>query len=229
MKKRWYLIVLAALMLVACDSNKSEKNKEGNENMKEIEKSTKNGNEWENFYQLLKEDKEGDKKSIYWDGNTASIIDDEFDSFDISDGRGEITGTKTVTVPGVFELYYPDNLEDIVTVSDKENSYHLTGKNLDIQVQEIDFKSEQKKLEEKTDYKKIKSDILSEHQRKYFKDFELYVGIADTDNGAYAGYTLLFESSLNDKAYSLSVLGIGNLEEIKMNALYIMNHFEVIF
>ena len=171
----------------------------------------------EQFYKLVEEDKTGDKKSVYWDGKSASMVEDEFDSLDISDGRGMITGTERTGIPDVFELNYPNSIENVVLTSDSEEDYHLTADVVDIRIQLVDFHSN----------KQIDASILSKHQTKYFEDYKLYVGLIKTEEETYAGYTLLFESNLNNKSYMISVAGIGNLEDIKMNALYIMNHFDV--
>ena len=181
----------------------------------------------EQFYKLVEEDKTGDKKSVYWDGKSASMVEDEFDSLDISDGRGMITGTERTGIPDVFELNYPNSIENVVLTSDSEEDYHLTADVVDIRIQLVDFHSKQEELKKDSSYKQIDASILSKHQTKYFEDYKLYVGLIKTEEETYAGYTLLFESNLNNKSYMISVAGIGNLEDIKMNALYIMNHFDV--
>jgi ribonucleotide monophosphatase NagD (HAD superfamily) len=60
-------------------------------------------------------------------------------------------------------------------------------------------------------------------------DYELFVGKEETDKGTYVGYVLVFRSALKDKkTYKISVTGIGSLEDIKVCAFDIMNHFNVL-
>lgn len=224
MRKIWILIsLLLSVSLTGCNDF-AKSNSGRNQNMANMEESI---NALEQFYKLVEEDKTGDKKSVYWDGKSASMVEDEFDSLDISDGRGGITGTERTGIPDVFELYYPDSIENVVLTSDSEEDYHLTTDVVDIRIQLVDFHSKQEELKEDSSYKEIDGGILSKHQTKYFENYKLYVGLIKTGEETYAGYTLLFQSNLNDKSYMISVAGIGNLEDIKINALYIMNHFDV--
>lgn len=218
--------MLSVLMLAGCGAEKAEKNKEGKETMNI---STEKVSETEYFHELWKEDEQGDGKSVYWDGEKAFLIEDPLDSLDITDGRLVVEGTEMKTVPGIFELHYLNKLKNVQVVSEKEDDYHLTAENMDIRVQEVDFSGEKERLDKDSGYRSMETDVLSQHQIKYFKEYGLYMGLADTEKGRYAGYTLIFKSELNGKSYKLSVLGIGNMEDIKMHALYVMNHFEVLF
>ena len=158
MRKIWILIsILLSVSLTGC--NEFAKSNSGrNQNMVNMEESI---SALEQFYKLVEEDKTGDKKSVYWDGKSASMVEDEFDSLDISDGRGMITGTERTGIPDVFELNYPNSIENVVLTSDSEEDYHLTADVVDIRIQLVDFHSKQEELKKDSSYKQIDASILS--------------------------------------------------------------------
>ncbi len=224
MKTSWLLVMIILLTMTGCGSNSNSDNIEGDLGTKD------NVLEQGDFLELVKEDVFGDEKSIYWDGTTASIKEDPLDSIAIDDGRyGERT-LEEVTVSNKFELYYPDDLQDVEIVSETTEDYHMTAKNKNIYVRSVDYETEIKQLTESEDFLAIDKTQLSEHKTYFFEDYELFVGKEETDKGTYVGYVLVFRSALKDKkTYKISVTGIGSLEDIKVCAFDIMNHFNVLF
>ena len=53
--------------------------------------------------------------------------------------------------------------------------------------------------------------------------------MVDTNDKNYAGFILIFESELADRAYQISCSGIGYIKDIQTNSIDIMNHFDVLF
>ncbi len=224
MKKSWLCVMIILLILAGCGCNNNGDNTEGDLGMKDKEL------EQGDFFELVKEDVFGDEKSIYWDGTKASLRDDPLDSTEIDDGRYGERVLQQVTVPNKFELYYPDSLQDKEIVCETAENYHIIAKDMNIYVHQVDYEKEKKQLAESASYLAIDKMQLSEHSTKYFDDYELFVGKEETDKGIYVGYVLLFKSALGEKnTYKISVTGIGSLEDIKVCAFDIMNHFTVLF
>lgn len=218
MKKEILIVIIMCFMLTACSGRE-----DGTMN-KNTERS-----HIENFHQLMKEDVAGDGKGVYWDGESASVIDDELDQSDIDDGRNVFTDATTVKLPLIFEYSYPNELEDVTVVNDDAKDYHVTAKDYDIRIELVDYNNAVEKMAENDNFTEIDKSALSANQTKYFDDYYLYRGIVNTANGDYAGYVLLFESNLDDRQYKITCSGLGLVERIRMTAFYIMNHFEVLF
>lgn len=181
------------------------------------------------FFSLVEADQQGDEKSVYWDGKKASVIDDEFDSAQIDDGRTLGEGYETAGVPDMFSFQYPNDMKLAEIKSESAEEYCLEAENLEILVRQIDFEKETEAMKNNTNYQMIATEFFPEYVTKYFEQYQLYIGFTDTQNARYAGYTLLFQSNLADRSYQITVAGIGNMEEIRLRALYIMDHFEVLF
>lgn len=218
MKKKILIVIIMCFMLTACAGRK-----DGTMN-KDTELS-----QIENFHKLMNEDAGGDRKGVFWDGESASVVDDELDQSDIDDGRNVFTGATTVKLPLNFEYSYPNELEDVTVVNDDAKDYHVNAKDYDIRIELVDYNNAVEKMAVNDNYIEIDKSALSANQTKYFDDYHLYRGIVNTANGDYAGYVLLFESNLADRQYKISCSGLGLVERIRMTAFYIMNHFEVLF
>lgn len=240
MKKYGIVMGVILLCLVGCKAKQASHTEGGKESMtqKEYNQDTKEekgkeqkkeSQEIDMFFQLMEEDVVGDEKSVSWDGTQATVIDDVYDSTEISDGRFEMSGREIATVAGVFEFAYPNTLKQVSIKSGQAEDYYLTAENVEIRIQQIEYASEKKNLDENLKYRNIDASSLSEHQTKYFNQYALYMGMVDTDEGCYAGYTLVFESNLAKRSYRISVDGIGNMADIKATAVYVMNHFDVLF
>lgn len=185
--------------------------------------------EVQNFHNLMAADEVGDKRSVYWDGSKATSEEDELDDLSIDDGRGVIDGTQTITIPMVFEFEHTNSLQDVVVESDNEEDYHIEAKNYDIRIERIDYEAEKENMASDSNFVQTTEIVLADYQTKYFKEYELYYGIVQTDRGTYAGYSLIFDSALDDRAYRITCSGIGCMEDIRTEAFYIMNHFDVLF
>lgn len=87
MKKYYVIFVFIFLLLLSACQNEEG----GNE--KEVEKKeAMNPAEYLNV--LIDEEKNGDGKSVYWNGKEAIVKDDPYDVKDIDDGRFTIQGKK---------------------------------------------------------------------------------------------------------------------------------------
>lgn len=183
----------------------------------------------EEFFELMEQNEYGDKKSVYWDGTSAKEVADEQDSSDVQDGRWNIEKCETITVEDMFEFIYPGDIDEVTLRSVMPENYHMSAPDLDVRIQQIEYDEAIKAAEKRTSLRKVEGEELSQNQTKYFKDYALYLTVTDTGKENYAGYQLFFESNLTDRAYSISVTGLGNMDDLKVTAFYIMNHFEVLF
>lgn len=230
--KKNYIILMFILVLVisACQSE------EGGNNKKMEKKETINVTEQEETMSpaeylnvLIHEEKDGDGKSVYWDGEKASVKEDPYDVKDMDDGRFTIEGKQTVSIPQVYQFEYPDSLQNAVVEKDSEEFYHITAQDFDICIELIDYDEREKILNDEDNYEIVEDEILSKNQTKYFKRYALYRGVVDADGKDYAGFVLIFESGLADRSYQISCSGIGYMKDIQINSTYIMNHFDVLF
>lgn len=225
---KWLILFMIATMeMSAC-----EKNNEGKREENKIQENIiVNGtvDEVENFHNLMAEDKSGDKKSVYWDGSKATFEEDVYDDPNINDGRAVIEGTQSIKIPLVFELVYTNYLKDVVVENDNEENYHIEAKNYDIRVELIDYKEEKEKMASDSNFAQIIEPVLADYQTESFKEYELYSGIVTTSRGDYAGYSLIFDSALDNRAYRVTCSGIGCMNDIRQEAFYIMDHFDVLF
>lgn len=231
MKKIYIILMLIFVLLIsACQSEEGGNNKkmEKKENINVTEQEeTMSSAEYLNV--LINEEKDGDGKSVYWDGEKAVVKDDPYDVKDIDDGRFTIEGKQTVSIPQVFQFEYPDSLQNAVVEKNSEEFYHITAQDFDICIELIDYDDRKKILNENRSYEIVEGEILSKSQTKYFKRYELYRGVVDTNEKDYAGFVLILESELADRSYQISCSGIGYIRDIQKNSIYIMNHFDVLF
>ena len=220
MKKKILIAIIMCFMLTACagkeEGNGTMNSDTGLEATKDIELT-----HIENFHKLTKEDIIGDRKGVYWDGESASVVEDELDQSDIDDGRNVFSGATTVKLPLIFEYSYPNDLEDVTVVNDDAKDYHVTAKDYDIRIELVDYNSAVEKMAENDNFIEIDKSALSVNQTKYFDDYHLYRGIVNTEQGDYAGYVLIFESNLDDRQYKITCSGLGLVERIRMTAFYI--------
>lgn len=231
MKKLYMVIMLIFILVIsACGSEeggnqKTMKEKE-NVNITEQEESISPA---QHLNVLIKEEEDGDGESVFWDGEKAFVKNDPYDEKDIDDGRFVIEGKKTVLMPQVYQLEYPDSLQNDIVEKDSEEYCHITAEDFDICIELIDYEDRKKVLDNNHNCEIVKEEILSKNQTKYFKRYEVYSGIIDADGKNYAGFILIFESELADRSYQITCSGIGYMKDIQKNAIYIMNHFDVLF
>lgn len=224
MKKITLISLMLLTTLTGCSTGM------GNQYRNEMVKETEMGQQQiEEFFDLMEQSKSGDEKSVYWDGASAKEVADEQDSADVQDGRWNIEKCETITVEDMFEFVYPGDIDEVTLRSEMPEDYHMSAPDLDIHIQQVEYEEAIQAAEKRTSLRKIEGEELSQNQTKYFKDYALYLSVTDTGDEIYAGYQLFFESNLADRAYSISVTGLGNIEELKITALYIMNHFDVLF
>ena len=229
MKKILILILLAGCLTVAgCRSGQTEDEK-GVEMTINENKTDDSKNPVENLYSLLMEDEAGDKRSVNWDGESATMIDDELDSFDIVDGRSVSEGSKTYTVDMLIECVYPADFEQVDVDENEPDKCHFISKDDEIYVQQISYADEISRFKDDDNYIEIDSLGIREDMLKYFKDYKTFVGIKEINGVKKAGYVLLFESALADRSYKIEVYGLGNMSIITQEALFVMNQFWVLF
>ena len=191
-----------------------------------------------NFHELLAQDKEGDRKSIEWNAVTkkATLVKDELDNKSILDGRGYGLYNK-VDIDEEYQFTYKDNEKPekkFKVLNNNPSNYILSSANQRIEIQEIDYNTEKDKL---TDPKNIEqyqpTDTLyiKEDRVNLFKEYEVFSSIIDIPetNKAYAGYTIIFTSELNNKSYKITCTGEGLLPDIQLQTEEIINSFRVYF
>jgi len=99
----------------------------------------------------------------------------------------------------------------------------------EIYVQQISYADETSILKEDDNYIEIDSLGIREDRLKYFKDYKTFVGIKEINGKKKAGFVLLFESALADRSYMIEVYGLGNMSIINQEALFVIDHFEVLW
>lgn len=232
-RNRIIVVVLAFTLTIEGCSLIIDNSLKGDNIPMEVTKGTEvsKDNFIDTFFKLMDEDKVGDKKSVYWDGNAATMVDDEFDDPDIVDFPMLIKGSKNYRVDKLIECIYPETFELVDIDSDQLDKCHFIDEEheLEIFIQQIDYGHEVKSCDSNLDYKKTDKSILADYQTCYFKKYKLYIGIKEINEIKKAGYVLLFESDLADRSYMIEVYGLGDMEVIKENALFVMNGFHVLW
>ena len=220
--KKNIICILAILLLSGCELNK------------EINMTSKYNIESEKVHEssildLISEDKNGDGKSVYWDGKSASFEDDEFDSTEINDGRNSVSGEKVYTADELIECRYPDEFEMKEISEQARDECHLISGDDEIFFRQINYDKAVVEYDNDVDYIELDKSQLSEHQTKYFTSYKLYFGTKEFDGVDKAGYVLIFDSNLDDRDYVIECFGLGNMDVLKEKAFYVMNRFEVLF
>ncbi len=228
LKVKYLLLLITCLFITGCQSKSVETfNKavdtETTTDAVDIVSSTNT------FFFLLMQDKAGDKRSVNWDGESASIIDDAFDSFDIEDGRSVSEGSKTYTADMLIECVYPADFEQMNIDEHEPDNCHFSSKDDDIFVQQISYSDELDVFMNDDNYKAIDLIGLREDRLKYLENYKTFVGIKEINGVKKAGYVLLFKSALADRSYKIEVYGLGNMSNINQEALFVMNAFEVLW
>lgn len=196
------LVVLMSLLIVSCSKNES-----GNSS----------GSEGE-FFKLVDSDKENDKKSVYWDGSKASIVEDKMDDKSIIDGRfglrmmpdeikNEAWTIRIDTYKSEYDIVSSNVNNFVVETSDNEDlklycSIEKLDKSYDEACTELDSDNDWRKTSLK--YKIMGSSYGVD-------DFTLYLGV-DRGEGK-AGHTCIIKG-INGDAYKIKFIGIGKLNDI---------------
>ncbi len=219
MKKRILtVLVCVALATVGCASNPEEV------------KDSFNGKPVEQINELLKSDKLGDKKEVYWDGTSATLTDDEFDQQGIQDGQ-VIESLDMFIADELIVFQYPHSY--IQTDSDDSNpdKCHLSKGDSDIFVSRIDYLNEKALLDSDENYIETDTLVLQEDIADQYKQHNIYIGTKELNGVNKVGYVLIFENDneLAPRNYKVEVYGQGSLSYIRELAATVMNSFSVIW
>ena len=99
----------------------------------------------------------------------------------------------------------------------------------EIFIERINYSETVKAFDNNPNYVEIDGTQLSEHQTKYFKSYKLYSGIKEMNAEKKAGFVLVFDSELDERAYMIEVYGQGNMNLLRIKAFFVMNNLEVLF
>ena len=182
-------------------------------NSRESMEKDKMENAVEKFQEMMDKDKTGDKKSVYWDGETASMVADEYDNDEISDGRymrGCVYLEKelwSINIAG---------MEDREEIINEETHVLFKGENWRFEVtltnKQEEFDATVEKLKNDNNLKLIIEEVGS----------NVFRGIKEVDGKYYAGYDM----TINDYCghyYEVSYFGLGNMGDIEAMASQLKN------
>lgn len=228
------VIILLGIVLIANGCVTGQKDNTGDQNLTieqvvDYDKDIENKKPAEILCSLINEDKKGDKKSVYWDGTSAKIRENNDDANDRDDGK-YIEAIKPYKAEDLIAFNYPMGLEQVDIIDDQPDICHFTGKNVDIFICPIDYEEESERLDESVNYSVLESMGIREDTLYFFKDYKTYVGIKKLNESEEAGFALLFinDSEIANRSYKVEVYGMGNMDYVKEVALTVMNSFRVL-
>lgn len=160
------------------------------------------------LFKLLDKDKTGNRKSVYWNGDTAYMVADKYDDDAISDGKyyhGAEYLTKELWMINI------EGMTDYDVIFDEETHVLFKGENWQFEV-----KLTNKQEEIDAAIETLKKDpylrVLSEEDRDIIVE-----GIKEVDGKYYAGYDMTINDYLGHY-YEVSYFGIGNMDDIGIMA-----------
>ena len=167
------------------------------------------------FQKFIEADSSFDGHSVFWNGSSASLIEDELDSEKTARDRYSYWNTKLyVSEDKMWSFYYIDLKNDPKTIIRSDSITLLSDKEY-IEAQKADFKKESMLLE-KSEYmvpfNDEALDAIASHSG--FQSFKCAYGLKTIKDVTYAGYTAVFTSKYGD-SYKIDCYGIGNMENIK--------------
>lgn len=190
----------------------------------------KEGNLVDQINELIKSDRMGDKKEVYWDGTSATLIEDELDQQGIQDGQ-IIESLDMFLADELIVFQYPHNY--IQTDADDSNpdKCHLLKGDSDIYVSRVDYLNEKALLDSDENYIETDTLVLREDCTSQYKQHNIYLGTKELNGVNKVGYVLIFENDneLAPRNYKVEVYGLGSLSYIRKLALTVMNSFSVIW
>ncbi len=230
MKKKMIPVILLSLALAGCTSNTSDPEAGGYEDTSSpAAGSYEDMSDAEKLQALLEEDEDNDRKAVYWDGTDSSSEEDEEDDPEISDGRSGPGTYQTYLAEQLIECIYPEEYEQINQDPDQPDSCHFVKGDTEIFVSPISYTEEKAGLEEDENYVETDSFRPSENATKYFENYATFVGIREIDGVKKAGFVLILESNLAQRSYKIETYGLGNMTEIAMAEVFVVNGFDVKF
>lgn len=229
--KKFFLTLLLACVFCGCTAN-IENNPEGDKmSVTESVLNEPNDDQIANFLKLMKDDKIGDGSTVRWDNGIALSAEDELDSIEMNDGYVGVTESKIYKSDLCISCVYPSEFTLEPVDESVPGKLHLINEknNEEIFVEQINYYETIERLDNDSNYLEINQFMLSEHQTKYFKDYKLYTGIKEFDAVKKAGFVLVFDSDLDDRAYIIEVYGQGSMNLLWIKACFVMNRFDVLF
>ncbi len=232
MKRLLTLLICVVIGTTGCLTNiNNEKDEKAmiNNGMTEKSDENKEMSAITSLYSLLKESKKGDGKSVYWDGKEAAISEDNLDLDNILDGRSVSEGIEKYTADKLIECNYLIGFTQVDIAESHPDCCHFVNGKDEILINRVNYVEEVAHIDEDDNYMEIDFMGIRENRMKYFKNYKTYLGISELSGEKKAGFTLVFESELADRSYKIEVYGIGNMSELKSEALEVMNGFDVLF
>lgn len=233
--RRILLFVLLTCMFCGCASN-TEINSGGDdmsvEENKRMEPNNTDATEQiVKFLELMKSDKVGDETAVIWENESAFPIEDRLDSSEINDGYVGVTEATIYRADLCIACEYPSEFVPDDVDENVPDKLHLVNEKdkEEIFIERINYSETVKAFDNNPNYVEIDGTQLSEHQTKYFKSYKLYSGIKEMNAEKKAGFVLVFDSELDERAYMIEVYGQGNMNLLRIKAFFVMNNFEVLF
>ena len=167
------------------------------------------------FQKYMEAESPFDGYSVFWNGESASVIEDELDTEETAGDRYSYWNTNLyVSGDKMWSFYYIDLKDDPETITN-DDSFTLFSDTEYIKVQKADYQEECMFLE-KSDFMISFDDetldtIASQSE---FRSFKYAYGLKTIEDITYAGYTAVFTSKYGD-SYTIDYYGIGNMENIK--------------
>lgn len=197
-----------------------------------LEMTSISNNAFENVIKAIQEDRKNDEKSLIWDGNQATIIQDELDSENIMDGRsGEFRIYNLQTAAGItLPCFVSKNnselgqYQDHLLVND-ECEFKVETSNRYLSLIKLDINAYNEKKNSS-----LNDPLLIEPTDKRafgLEESTVLTGIINTEsNKNMIGFRLYVKGSKDD-AFCLTYAGFGNYSDIKVEAANMFRMFMI--
>lgn len=220
MRKNIYIIaiiLIISLMEVSCGKDIDE-----------------NVNSIDNFFKLVDSDKENDRKSVYWDGNKASVVDDIMDDKYITDGRFGLRMQSELIENDDWVIRIDTYNKEYNIICNEPDKFVVETDTIDKEdfklycsIQELDksYTDICNEFNNDTDWRNISSDHKIMRNSYGVERYELYLGV-DTEK-EMAGHIGIVEGC-NGKVYEIEFIGKGKLNDILGLSLNTLDSFDII-
>ena len=170
---------------------------------------------YEIFQKLMRENSSFDGHSVSWDGKSASLIEDELDTEEMSGSRYAYWDTNLyVSGDKMWSFYYID-LKNKSNIKAEDDAFTLSSDKEYIKVQKAGFEEAKEILEKSGSMFPVNDEKFeSIAQRSGFNSFVCACGLKNVNDKTYAGYTASFVSKYGD-SYKVEYFGMGNMENLK--------------
>ena len=180
---------------------------------------------FDDFQKSMEADSPFDGHSVFWNGKSASLIEDELDSEKTAGDRYSYWNTKLyVSGDKMWSFYYIDLKDDPETII-QNDSFTLISDKEYIKAQKADYKEECSLLEQSEYMISFDDEALNTiASQSGFQSFRCAYGLKTIEKVTYAGYTAVITSKYGD-SYKIDYYGIGNMENIKTCFKEILSSF----